>query len=229
MYNFLKHSTFWVTTMSGVTKNCDRIQTSAFKGIQNSYIPCLHERWQTVIYGLGVSWHIEPNEELGFVPNLRSQNFLILFASHTQLGGYQDIFSPKNQTTKINKSPNFFVNYIKSSCIIFFANMFRFFQIIYCLQEESTNFKTKDFELNQVFIYPKIFRYSQIINYRRAIKVLLSFLNFISKNLIYFYFLIFWHAPIPPSCWMPCCSHFFFAYIIFKCFALWLFIIQWFF
>ena len=26
--------------------------------------------------------------------------------------------------------------------------------------------------------------------------------NFISKNRVYFFFHIFWHAPIPPSCWM---------------------------
>ena len=34
--------------------------------------------------------------------------------------------------------------------------MSEYYQIIYCLQEESTNFRFKIFELKQVFILPKI-------------------------------------------------------------------------
>ena len=39
---------------------------------------------------------------------------------------------------------------MKSSCITFCAEMFGYSQTIYCLQEESTNFGAKNFELNQV-------------------------------------------------------------------------------
>ena len=31
-----------------------------------------------------------------------------------------------------------------------------YFQVMYCLQEESSNFGTEDFELKQVFICPKM-------------------------------------------------------------------------
>ena len=37
--------------------------------------------------------------------------------------------------------------------------MFGYFQIIYCLKEESSNYGTKNPELNQVFIYPKMSRH----------------------------------------------------------------------
>ena len=49
-----------------------------------------------------------------------------------------------------------FFNYIKSSCIIPCAKMSRYFQVIYCLQEESTHFGAKDFELKQVLLCSKI-------------------------------------------------------------------------
>ena len=45
-----------------------------------------------------------------------------------------------------------------------------------------------------------------------------------SKNWFYFILLIFWHAPILPSCWLPCYRHWFFTYIFFKCFAFFQFI-----
>ena len=36
--------------------------------------------------------------------------------------------------------------------------MFEYSQVIYYLQDESTNFATETFKLNQVFICPKILR-----------------------------------------------------------------------
>ena len=48
-------------------------------------------------------------------------------------------------------------------------------------------------------LYPKIFQYSLILYYRRTLKTVLQPLNFVSKSRFYFFCLIFWQAPIPPS------------------------------
>ena len=56
---------------------------------------------------------------------------------------------------------------------------------------------------SSLYLYQNVPK-SQTAYYPQAIKAFLSLLNFISKNSIYFFFLIFWQAPIPPYCWMPC-------------------------
>ena len=65
-------------------------------------------------------------------------------------------FELKNSNKKNPQYPQGFWDYIKSSCIIFCAKISGYSQILYCLQEESANFGIKDFELNQVFICPKM-------------------------------------------------------------------------
>ena len=49
--------------------------------------------------------------------------------------------------------------------LIFCAKMFRYSQIIYCLRDESTNFRTKTFKLSLVFIYLKKLQNLKIIYY----------------------------------------------------------------
>lgn len=66
--------------------------------------------------------------------------------------------------------------------------------------------------LNFHTFYPKMLWYPKIIYHRRAKKVFLPLsltfpfhnfiLIFICKNWFYSVFLIFWRAPITPSCWM---------------------------
>ena len=46
---------------------------------------------------------------------------------------------------------------------------------MHCLQEESTNFGGKNFELNQVVLCPKMFSYYQVIYYQRPQREFLSF------------------------------------------------------
>ena len=65
-------------------------------------------------------------------------------------------FELKNSNKKNPQYPQGFWDYIKSSCIIFCAKISGYSQTLYCLQEESANFGTKDIELNQVFICPKM-------------------------------------------------------------------------
>ena len=60
-------------------------------------------------------------------------------------------------------------------------------QIICCLQEESTNF-----ELNQVFVCPKMCRYPPNCILLIALKAFLTLPNFISRNWFYSFFLIIW-------------------------------------
>ena len=154
--------------MSHVKKNCDRFRTFALKGIQ-SLLNCM-SIWEITdissiwFGGIETFWNIW---RLGWVQNLWFQNLLILLVSNIQLEGYQDMFSPKNHTRKINKIYKDFFNYIKSLYInyIFCAKMFGYSKIIYYLQVESTYFVTKDFELNQVFICLKMSRYAQVIYY----------------------------------------------------------------
>ena len=72
-------------------------------------------------------------------------------------------------------------NYIKSSCVVFWDKKCSYFPILYC---------------------------------RRVLKTFRLFLTpfkLISKNGIYFFFLIFWHAPITPSFRMLCYRYSFFA------------------
>ena len=61
--------------------------------------------------------------------------------------------------------------------------MFRYTQIMYCLQEEST-----DVELSQVFTCLKMCQYPQIIYYQCALKAFLTLPNFISKKMVLFRF-----------------------------------------
>ena len=123
------------------------------------------------------------------------------------------------------------MNYIKSSRIIFSAKMFGYSHYKYILQEESTQFDRrvliifgmvviKFFELYQVsslhtdFSVPKclIPPVGYYLHTLIAFCELLIIFNCISKNWIYFFFLIFWLAPAPPSCWISgldnfCCVY----------------------
>ena len=111
-----------------------------------------------------------------------------------------------------------------------------FCHYIYCLQEESTHFGlrastnlvwkyphflgTKNsykknhenslifFELNQTFIHNFLSQScaNVPIIYDAYIKNQLNYFSLI-KNCFISFFLIFWYAPIPPSCGMPCCRH----------------------
>ena len=56
-------------------------------------------------------------------------------------------FEPKRIYKKNWQNLKGVFNYIKRSCIIFCAKMYVYSQIIYLLQEESTSFGTKGFEL----------------------------------------------------------------------------------
>ena len=49
---------------------------------------------------------------------------------------------------------------------------------------------------------------SKILKEAKKILTLL----FINQKWFYFFFLILWNTPIPPSCWMLCCRHYFFDY-----------------
>ena len=52
----------------------------------------------------------------------------------------EEHFVLKNQTRKIDKIHQKFLNYMMCSCIIFCAKMLEYSQIIYSLQEKSTHF-----------------------------------------------------------------------------------------
>ena len=133
------------------------------------------------------------------------------------------------------------LNYIKSSYIIFCAEMFGYSHFLYCLQEESIHFGLRVLKI-------LVWRYKNILspkNHTRKIdkipnvfciigslhmtqsvstpsnRILLTYdkniftishqfllsTNFINKNQFYSFFLIFWHTPIPSSCWMPYYRH----------------------
>ena len=79
-------------------------------------------------------------------------------------------------------------------------------------QEKSTKF-VKIFELYQIFIHNFLSQNVPINpnhilpTHTKAFLSLLPILIFVSENWFYFFFIIFWHASIPPSCWMPFCRH----------------------
>ena len=80
-------------------------------------------------------------------------------------GGVMGHFEPKKSYKKNRQNLQGFLNYIKSSCIIFCAKMSGYPQIVYCLQEESADFWTKAFELKQVLICPKMSQYPPTVYY----------------------------------------------------------------
>ena len=93
--------------------------------------------------------------------------------------------------------------------------MFLYFKIIYC------GYVLKSFYHFCPIFCPLLPQLCQLFTTSHEILSSTTFkLIFISKIWFYSFFLIFWYAPIPPSCWMPCYMHQSFAYIFFTCFAL---------
>ena len=111
--------------------------------------------------------------------------------------GYQDILSPESHTREIYKIHKDFWS---------ISSLHVYFSVPKCLDIPKLNiaYKKNQQFWDQVCICPRMSWYPQIIYYHCILKPFLPLLNFISKNWIYSFFLIFWQTPISISCWMPC-------------------------
>ena len=116
------------------------------------------ESFVTVVYNLGISRHFgakkwgkknwQNSQRFLAISSLQAffwskyLNILIKYISYKKnfFGlGYWDIFESKKSYQKNRQNSKEFLNYTKSSWMIFCA---KYSQIIDCLQEESTNFGT---------------------------------------------------------------------------------------
>ena len=99
--------------------------------------------------------------------------------------GYQSILSLKNYAKKLKKFTKF-LNYIKSSCVIFCDKMFKYSHYIYYLQDESTNFGVRvlrNFDLRCQNILSQKNHTKKLTKFRNIFELLQVFIhNFFSRN-----------------------------------------------